>query len=428
MTIYVLTFLFLWAFLKNSIFLGWLFHIDSSISFIILLFPILFITFSYLDHSFCEGSSNHIHSGILLSILGLLSLSFISSFRLSFLFFLERCVILIVIFIFHYAKDQDKVSSTFFMFLTNIAPSFLFIWFCAGFLKDRIWSWVSFRGELGVIMLLSFLGLLLSKLPIFLLHFWLTKAHVRASGPGSMILASLLLKIGCSGFYKFSWGFLSLIKLLLNNFFSFFLIGRVFLLFCILRFADLKFMVACSSIVHIGPTFPLLLLSDSYRVYSCFLMMIGHGLISYFIFFLVTLIYEISQRKSSYFSKSYESLSRSLGLFLILFFLLNIGFPPFITFLRELLFSFVISWFSTRGILLFSISLLIGGLTFFVVVSKLVFGKKNSPSLGRARPCLLRFSYLYLWFFSVSFMLYCFISLSKTLLCGGKKFRGIVLV
>lgn len=399
MIIYFFPPLLLHIFLKDSIFLGSLFHIDNSIAFIIYLFPLLFITFLYLDHPFCDFSSGFSHSWILFSIFFLLSFSFCSSSSILFLLFLESCVILIVIFIFFYAKDQDKVSSTFFIFLTNIAPSFLFMWFCSACIKDRISSWSSYGRGLRLVVFFSFLGLLLSKLPIFFLHFWLTKAHVRASGPGSMLLASLLLKIGCSGFYKFSWGFLFISKLLLNNFFSLFLLGRSFLLFCMLRFADLKFMVACSSIVHIGPTFPLLLLRDSYGVYSCFLIIVGHGLVSYFIFFIVTIIYEVSQSKRSYFSKSYESLRRAVRLFLVFFFLFNLGFPPFITFLRELIFSLSISWFSIWGIAIFRVRLFIRGLIFFVVVSKFSFGKKDSLALRNFPPSLLRFSYLYSLFF-----------------------------
>ena len=61
-----------------------------------------------------------------------------------------------------------------------------------------------------------FLGLL-RKFPVFGLHFWLPKAHLEASSGGSIILAAVLLKLGCFGLYRLS-GVLS------SSFTSFYLI------------------------------------------------------------------------------------------------------------------------------------------------------------------------------------------------------------
>lgn len=50
---------------------------------------------------------------------------------------------------------------------------------------------------------------LIVKLPLFLLHVWLPKAHVEAPTVGSIILAGILLKIGAIGFLwlqNYCWG------------------------------------------------------------------------------------------------------------------------------------------------------------------------------------------------------------------------------
>jgi NADH:ubiquinone oxidoreductase subunit 4 (subunit M) len=48
-------------------------------------------------------------------------------------------------------------------------------------------------GFCSVLLVLGFLV----KLPLFLVHYWLPKAHVEAPTIGSILLAGLLLKLGC---------------------------------------------------------------------------------------------------------------------------------------------------------------------------------------------------------------------------------------
>jgi NADH-ubiquinone oxidoreductase chain 4 len=92
----------------------------------------------------------------------------------------------------------------------------------------------------------------LVKIPIFLVHLWLPKAHVEAPVSGSMILAGVLLKLGGYGLIRV-FPFLLLIGLNYNFIFvSISLIGGFLISLVCLRQMDIKALIAYSSVAHIG--------------------------------------------------------------------------------------------------------------------------------------------------------------------------------
>lgn len=91
------------------------------------------------------------------------------------------------------------------------------------------------------------------KIPMFPFHTWLPKAHVEAPTVGSVLLAGILLKLGCYGFLRFS---IQLFPTATEYFKPFILwlaiISIIYSALACLRQIDMKRIVAYSSIAHMN--------------------------------------------------------------------------------------------------------------------------------------------------------------------------------
>lgn len=126
--------------------------------------------------------------------------------------------------------------------------------------------------------------LFLVKLPLYFFHLWLPKIHVEASTTASMLLASLLLKIG-------AWGFLLYLKTLqwwtLEIPTLIFVFGTLGVGITTALQSEIKSLVAFSSILHINLLFLGLLIRESRGKESGLEIIIRHGFTRAALFFLV---------------------------------------------------------------------------------------------------------------------------------------------
>jgi len=193
----------------------------------------------------------------------------------------------------------------------------------------------SIRSEIFFVGVFLF-GAFLVKLPMFLVHLWLPRAHVEAPVAGSMILAGVLLKLGGYGILRLSSVSFLLIKFLGQIFIVISLLGMVVVGLMCIRFNDLKILVAYSSVAHIGSVIIGLFVWVYWGVYGGLLIILAHGVCSSGLFALVNLFYERTGRRRIFVNKGIINL---FGVWSFIFFMLrviNISSPPTLNLLAEI--------------------------------------------------------------------------------------------
>jgi NADH-quinone oxidoreductase subunit M len=178
------------------------------------------------------------------------------------------------------------------------------------------------------------------KVPIFPFHTWLPDAHVEAPTAGSVLLAGVLLKMGTYGFLRFAVPFfpeIALSPLVTGLVVGTAVIGVIYGALVAMVQPDVKKLVAYSSVSHLGFVMLGIWAGTLQSVQGALMVMIGHGLSTGALFFLIGMLYE---RRHTRALSDFGGLARVIPVFslmLVVTALASIGLPGLNGFVGEFL-------------------------------------------------------------------------------------------
>nr|QZZ18282.1 NADH dehydrogenase subunit 4 [Empoasca serrata] len=252
--------------------------------------------------------------------------------------FFEFSLIPLLIMVFGWGYQPERLISGLYLFFYTISASLpLLLFFIYMFISngnlfiDNSFSVMNLF-FFNMIMLLAFLV----KLPMFMFHFWLPKAHVQAPVFGSMILAGLLLKIGGYGIIRVMFICENLFMNYNYIWFSLSMIGSILVSLVCLTQSDVKSMIAYSSIAHMAMCIMSMMTMTNWGLFGTYMLMLSHGLCSSALFCLISMSYDRYKSRSFFINSGLQNIMPSMSMFWFLMCSFNMSCPPSLNFISEI--------------------------------------------------------------------------------------------
>nr|WIL10219.1 NADH dehydrogenase subunit 4 [Stenocladius bicoloripes] len=305
---------------------------------------------------------------VVIFLLFSLFLTFCSMNFFIFYIFFELSLILTLFLILGWGYQPERIQAGFYIFMYTLfgslpmMVSLFYIYLSSFSLYFFFFNFIS-----SYLIYMCTMMVFLVKIPMFLFHLWLPKAHVEAPVSGSMILAGIMLKLGGYGLIRMMKIFL-FIALKLNYFFIIISLfgGFAISLMCLCQI-DMKSLVAYSSVSHMGLVLSGIMTMNILGFNGALMLMIGHGLCSSGLFCIVNISYERMSSRSLFLNKGMINYMPSMSLFWFLLCSSNMGAPFSMNLFGEMLIiNSLISWSNFTLILIMFILFFSAGYSLFL--------------------------------------------------------------
>jgi NADH-quinone oxidoreductase subunit M len=220
------------------------------------------------------------------------------------------------------------------------------------------------------------------KVPMFPLHTWLPDAHVEAPTAGSVVLASIMLKLGTFGFLRLAvplFPTAAMHPAVRTTVLILAVIGIVYGALVSLVQPDFKKLVAYSSVSHLGFVMLGIFALTVQSVQGALMVMINHGLSTGALFFLIGMIYE---RRHTRLIDAYGGITRAVPMFsalLTFVSLSSIGLPGTNGFIGE--FLVLLGAFRTTPVLtlIATTAVILAAAYLLWAIQRILFNKLDKP-------------------------------------------------
>jgi len=193
----------------------------------------------------------------------------------------------------------NRVYAAFKFFLYTLLGSLLtlvallYLYFHSGTFEILQWHQVKLSMNEQILIFIAFFMAFAVKVPMWPVHTWLPDAHVEAPTGGSVVLAAIMLKLGAYGFLRFSLPIAPDASHSLSAFIiTISLIAVIYIGLVALVQADMKKLVAYSSIAHMGFVTLGFFIFNEIGIEGGIVQMISHGFISGAMFLCIGVLYD----------------------------------------------------------------------------------------------------------------------------------------
>ncbi|HVL77251.1 MAG TPA: NADH-quinone oxidoreductase subunit M [Noviherbaspirillum sp.] len=257
--------------------------------------------------------------------------------------------------------------------LTLVAVIYLYME--SGSFQILDWHTLPLTMAAQVYIFLAFLMAFAVKVPMWPVHTWLPDAHVEAPTGGSVVLAAIMLKLGAYGFLRFSLPIAPDASHALSGLMiSLSLIAVIYIGLVALVQADMKKLVAYSSIAHMGFVTLGFFIFNDMGVQGGIVQMISHGFVSGAMFLCIGVLYDrVHSREIADYGGVINTMPR-FAAFFVLFSLANAGLPGTSGFIGEFMVILASVQFNFWIGVLAATALILGAAYSLWLVKRVVFG------------------------------------------------------